>query len=478
MVPEVAPESGETVRTALSDLLKLLLCLPHETPVAATPSFGPWVNRETAVTWPPAQSGTYPLLLVDTRDRAARRHPDLWAAPGLDHPAFSAAMILTGSGAPGTPLRRVLRRLRYPGTQRLPESEIERKIRVGTPFVHRLAFKDDIDVPAAFELAGNAASTGAAFLITKRPPFSGPLWSRIAQWLSEDSITVESFQLRVRGAAVVALRAGPRRFIVRIVPPGSLQEVVGRNHSALLQLRESLRSSDLLDLMPAPVFSEHDGATQVLGESMLEGALAWRVALRGLAPVVHGHALDFLDRLREATARRTTLGPEQIRRLLHEDQALLTDSTFVSPEVLRLLRRELQDATAILDGCDVALHTSHGDFGYGNLLVDEQDGRLTGVIDWDTARVDDFPGIDRINFEVQNRRSLHREAFASAVESVWRLRAAHPALQEEGSASGTRALFGVAVCRYIIRSLRYPDIYARESAGFERALRWLARTGP
>src|SRR5690606_4730869 len=95
-------------------------------------------------------------------------------------------------------------------------------------------------------------------------------------------------------------------------------------------------------------------------------------------------------------------------------------------------------------------------------------GRVTGVIDWDTARLQDLPGIDRVNLEIQ----IDPGAFATSVRRVWAERRAHDAL----TPGHERALFGVAVCRYVLRSLTYPEVYRAHAAQFREALAWLART--
>lgn len=476
LLAERPPEVSEAV--SLSDLLKLLLCIPSHTPVYGTPSFASWLNAGKQLSWPPPANARGGLLLIDTRDRAARTKPVMLAiANGAAPPAFDAALILTGSGRPGGAIKRALRRLRYPGTRRLPEERVATGLQAGGFFVDRLSFKDDLDVPADFELVENPHLTGAAFLVMNTPSFSGALWSKTAGWLNSGVVTLESFQLRARGAAVIMLRANERRFVVRAVPPGPLQPVVSRNYHALLELRASLRDSTLRDFIPAPVFAERDGDTLVLGETLLDGNLAWRVAMRGLAGAVHASALGFLEELRAATRETRTLTHDDIRQLFAPDESLLLNSSFVSPVVRDLLEREFQEARSVLEGAALHLYASHGDFGYGNILVDERDGRLTGVIDWDTARRQDFSGIDRVNLEIQTRRSRYRESFARAVETVWRERIAHEALRSEGGESHARTLFGLAVCRYITRSFNYPAVYARESAGFERALQWLSRTG-
>ena len=51
---------------------------------------------------------------------------------------------------------------------------------------------------------------------------------------------------------------------------------------------------------------------------------------------------------------------------------------------------------------------SHGDFGYGNILYDSRTASLSGVIDWDTSRDVELPGVDFINLLIQKFRAKSR----------------------------------------------------------------------
>lgn len=463
----------------------MLLELPEDGPVFATPSFADWVGGGGDARWPPLPTRNGALLLVDTRDAAARRAPPLRrGTAGRD--AFEAALVLSGSGPPGSPFRRLLRRIRRPGTARLSEDRTATMLLEppAAPVVHRLAFEDGPEVPTTFRIldevgvgdgGGRAAgSTGTAFLLTRQPPFVGPLWSFIAARLTEPELKPSSVQLRARGAGIVMMEGTARGYVLRVVPPGELQPVVAKNHSSLQHLRSILGNPALLELMPAPLFAEMHGSTLVLAETRVTGTLAWTVAGGTLAPVIRRNALEYLETLRDATSRTIPIGQEGSSDLLAEDDELLAASNFVGPEMRRLIGAEFGRARNALAGRNLVAYTSHGDFGYGNVLIDPESGELQGVIDWDTAREVDFPGIDRVNLEIQIRRGSLDESFAEAVRAVWEGRLAHDALVTNGASNVTRALFGVAVCRYVIRSLRYPAVYRRLATDFERALAWLA----
>ena len=473
-----AGENATRPRTSsLAELLKLLLGLPETTPVHATASFREWGLDEADLDWPPRSGENGGLWLIDTRDRVARQQLARIAAGSGNSLPFQAALVLAGTGRPGSAVRKLLRRIRRPGTRRLHPAAVSARLSAyPQTMVHVLGFEDGLHVPADFVLTPSGKWTGTAYLVAGSPLFQRGLWPTISNCLNADRVEVESFQLRIRGAAVVMLRSAGRRFVIRAVPPGPLQEIVARNHHSLIELRRAFNGDQrLLARVPEPAFTETDGAVALFGESLLEGTLAWKTDRERIAPVVYDRALQFLAALREATARNTIMTDEVLLDLLHEDRRLLELSAFVEPEVKDLLTREFEQAAHQLNGVELQLYASHGDFGFGNILVDERTGEIRGIIDWDTARLEDLPGIDRVNLEIQIRRS--QRSIAAAVEAAWSNRSAHDVLNADGRPETVRALFGLAVCRYVIRSLRYPSVYRMEAAGFRRALEWLARTG-
>lgn len=450
---------------SLAGLLATLLSVPEDKRDFATPSFEPWLGDAGPESSRWAPHGEAGLRLVDTRDRAGRG-----AVRSLESIAgFHTALVLTGTGIPGSALRRVLRRVRRSGTRRVAPSEVEPLVRstYRTMHVQAMAFRDGLEVPTSFRVDASD-NTGTAFLITQQAPFTGPLWSFIGKSLDAPDYCLAELHLRARGAAVAMVGTTAGRRAVRIVPDEGLQAVVHRNHETLSDLRRAMRNdSEFLRLTPTPLFAEHHESNLVLAESSLPGTLAWRVATDGMAAIIYENTRQFLRRLEEAAPPPVELTQRRIDELFGEDQRRLREARFVDEDVRSMIADEFRRARAGLASASLRLHVSHGDFGYGNILVEPTTGALQGVIDWDTARLVDLPGLDRVNLEIQ----IWPAEFSKSVEEVWRQRRAHEALPDEADAA--RALYGVAVCRYILRSFSYPAVYHERAGEFRRALRWL-----
>lgn len=471
---------GEERSIALAGLLCAVLELPVDTPLFATPSFGKWVPGSTGALWPPSPGSSDALWLIDTRDREGRAFLRTLAG-GFNELPVRAALILTGSGPHKSWIRTLARRVRRPGTARWSERRLKRILgdRIDAGMSLRLGFDDGGGVPTSFTFSSEASS-GAAYLWSPTTPFDSPLWDFMRVRLGAEAIRLSELHLRDRGAAVVIVESELGNRVVRVVPDGPLQDVVGANHEALLGLRKQLQAHDeLLALIPRPLFHAAHGTTLVLAETRLAGTLAWKVFGSGVVGTIHRQAVDFLHAFRDATS--TPIAREALLELMRPDRERLAGADFVAPELRRLLERELDGVVPGLSGEPPRAYASHGDYGPGNILVKPETGTITGIIDWDTFRSYDLPGIDRVNLEIQWRRSSGDPGFAEAVAGTWSDRAAHDDLEGPWGRAGARALFGAGVARYIVRSLNYPDVFRAEEEGFLAALRWMSkelRPGP
>jgi len=376
-------------------------------------------------------------------------------------------------------VREVLSRLRHPARARRERPGRVRAVlgdERGDLTVATLSFRDRSGTPTEFYRDAREESeftefTGTAFVVGRTAPFRGPLWSRLAEDLGVPNVEPARIDLRARGAAVVETHCGDEDCEIRIVPCASAQDVVRRNHHNLAAVRGWLAGRDrLLALLPRPLVLDDRCDPLVLVETHLPGTLAWRPARGSLGPRIYGEALDFLEDFRQATLRGEPLYPEEARETLAREHERLAEADFVSDDLRIGIARELEHAEEALAEAELLPYASHGDFGYGNILVDAHTGRITGIIDWDTARAVDFPGIDRVNLEIQIERSVGGRTFSEAVASLWDSDDLRGALQGARSDVETRALFGLAVCRYVMRSFSYPRLYLREADEFERAL--------
>jgi aminoglycoside phosphotransferase len=124
-----------------------------------------------------------------------------------------------------------------------------------------------------------------------------------------------------------------------------------------------------------------------------------------------------LDRVRGATRADVVLGEAELRQLI-DLPAAAASSLFGAAEDraaaarLDAVREEVRDRMA-----GVALTTSliHGDFWPSNLLVDPRTGRISGIVDWESAERLGLPIHDAMHLVLYTRKLVARSHLGSEV---------------------------------------------------------------
>jgi len=302
---------------------------------------------------------------------------------------------------------------------------------------------------------------------------------------------VERMDIRKRGAVVLFLAEGRsgRGIIARVVSDSGINAIISKNHRFL----EALTANPALapkfrELLPCPLCRLDCSGATVYVETMLRGIPAWKVNRGRLRDDVFRNALEFLMELGRATGKRIRLENDSLDELFGVDLALVEHSSVIAPdfrEELMLLVRQLKCS---LGGREVLMTASHGDYGYGNILVDQHSGAMKGVIDWDTGRTSDFPGIDLFNLLVQQERSAGncgaQAAFSRVVHGIvsggYRqnqhlLRCLGELGIEEDMVNQALSM---SFLRYVTRALQYPDLFLEEQEDFRSILGLLGEALP
>jgi aminoglycoside phosphotransferase (APT) family kinase protein len=137
-------------------------------------------------------------------------------------------------------------------------------------------------------------------------------------------------------------------------------------------------------------------------------------------------------------------------------------------------------------GRKIWLVASHGDYGYGNILIDPDTGRLQGVIDWDTGRKEEFPWIDMLNMAIQNEKSNNSNRLSGAVRAI-ASRTPFAGLinncsvyeREFKVGNGVlKILFYIALIRYMGRAAQYESIFNAEQNEYLESFNYLNNVLP
>lgn len=279
------------------------------------------------------------------------------------------------------------------------------------------------------------------------------------------SFRLERYALRRRGALILALSSHvpDRPVICRITTSRDIDHVVRENARWVGEIAaEPGLDQRARELLPVQLGSLDLAGSRAYLEEKRPGIIAWKFARQpALEPELFAQSVSFLDSLHTATRRTELLTEGRLHELLELPVHPWYDEDFVV--LLQQLRSRLigyfRDRTRTLS-------VSHGDYGYGNLLADPGSERITGVIDWDQARID-LSGVDLLNFLVQRRRMTARLSLPAAMGAVAKelvngSESSGSALRGEilGNSREERlAVFAWSVWRFVERDTRYQSEY-------------------
>ena len=289
--------------------------------------------------------------------------------------------------------------------------------------------------------------------------------------INQLDIHLERFDLRLRGAMVLFVTVGRmgQRYVVRLVSDRKSQVIVSRNQNFLEKLH-SLPDveRDIGDLLPRPFCQFFYEGCIVFIESLIVGVPAWKINSLEVRKQIFFDASQFLIQLLTSTTSLVCINDEKIGQIYEVDLKCLKK---IAPNFLySKISYNIHKIKSILLGRNIFLVFSHGDYGYGNILVDSKTGILTGVIDWDTGRTEDLPGIDYMNLLVHKCISENGCGLAGAFKKTCGEVLKRGALDENGIFAAEFQLTGDLLnvvlysylIRYMSRAAQYPDVFAGE----------------
>ncbi len=313
----------------------------------------------------------------------------------------------------------------------------------------------------------------------------------IRKYLASDdcSCTVERIDFRQRGCLVLFIieRRSGKGFIARIVSDPESRKVVRGNADFLSFLRTSGNlGTGIKEKLPEPTGETEFPGITLFTETLIEGILAWKAIRPSLREAMFDSSSNFIFELQLAFRRKIELGEGDAEALFRPDMDGILACRGADRSVTGDAAEDLPRIRRVLARRECFLTVSHGDYGYGNILVDPASGRLTGVIDWDTGRRDDLPGVDYLNMAVQRVRIERKTGVAQAFESTCTSVLQRGSLDEGGfhakefgiEGDILKAVLHAGLIRYMGRAARYPEVFSSEQADYRKSLEWLRRMAP
>ncbi|WP_328666729.1 aminoglycoside phosphotransferase family protein [Streptomyces sp. NBC_00322] len=213
---------------------------------------------------------------------------------------------------------------------------------------------------------------------------------------------------------------------------------LAREWEVLRQLAADDRLDPWRQLLPQPVGYRPDGPARMLAQGWLAGVPADHLVPhrpQDLQRTVTA-ALSFLAELRLASGHRQPAAERADEWAKPQLQILSTEigwcRTGAGAQGLEALRRRLDEGLA---GAVLTEAWTHGDFHPGNVLLNEDRTRVTGVYDWGNARTDGPSEIDACAFVLTVRQALSGRPLGRLVAE---------ALRADGLPAADRALLASA----------------------------------
>ncbi|QWV91845.1 aminoglycoside phosphotransferase family protein [Geomonas oryzisoli] len=291
---------------------------------------------------------------------------------------------------------------------------------------------------------------------------------------------VERVDVRSRGAVVLFLaeQGTGRRFVARLVFDAASDAIIARNAQYLGYLR-SLGDAALQRLIPTPLGRRTRPGVTVYLETKLPGELAWKRLTPWIRRRTDRDMELFLTRLAEASGHRVLLDQATLDALFREDMEVIRACPAIDQSFFDSLCTTVSGIKKALLGRSLELVSSHGDFGYGNVLVHPVTGTVRGVIDWDTGRKSEFPAVDLVNHYIQKERIRRGCNFFAAFEAVLALPLAGLPLAAFYLGCGQGALLHyVTFLRYLARSARYHKLFQAHCGEYVAAHQMLLAREP
>ena len=326
---------------------------------------------------------------------------------------------------------------------------------------------------------------GCAYIASSRNAGTSAVLQRIATQLApeaenEQSLVLERFDLRDRGALVLMVRstAAGRRIVCRITTGEEIDRSVRLNAEWTARVRESPSvSAAVKQLIPTPLgsFSMRAGAGYI--EELIPGTIAWKLARNSRLDFALQKAMgDFIYRFNRDTAVTVRVDEIVFAGLMKSAHVLSMDQ-----ETLRLVADLEHRLRNRMLSTDRWLVWAHGDFGYGNAIADSKTAALRGIIDWDQGRVD-LAGVDLLNLLLFREPGRGNSPLVTSFQSIADRVVAHgfrgldARLDYEDTfplgEQGRLDVLAFVALRITQRAAIYPALFASSRAENHSILRW------
>lgn len=287
---------------------------------------------------------------------------------------------------------------------------------------------------------------------------------------------------RARSGIRIARMRSPRDSREAILKITDEQDGAGgleRERLVLTALGGDRRLAGLHRLLPEVLDAGSAGRWSYLVQGAMPGETATPLLARQPDAIL-AEASATAARLHDATAIWHAVGPPDLEDWI--ERPLRTLRSLVEPragsseaQAMDRLRTEVRSA---VEGATVPIGWIHGDLWSDNLLIDAQSGRITGIVDWDSALDAGLAAHDQLHLILYSRKVLKGTEIGAEICKALGPEPHWDATELSGFSAGTAALPGsdeasrrrLGVLLYWLRLVVVNLIRQRQTT---RGRRWL-----
>jgi hypothetical protein len=233
---------------------------------------------------------------------------------------------------------------------------------------------------------------------------------------------LERFDLRKQGALIIFVKDSQsnKKYVVRVAVNKDINDKIKNNALQTYELHQNKDiNQKLKDKVPTPLLHTDYLGRDLYVEKMLPGKLAWKII--GNATVkkkIELNAFRFISDLNSSTKNSYYVDDKLVELFLKKDINKLNQVISLTGELKSAILNIVSSIKKKMIGKTFIFVWGHGDYGYGNIFIDENNLEIVGIIDWVEARTIELPGVDMINMRIQGEKSENENSLLKSFKNV------------------------------------------------------------
>jgi Ser/Thr protein kinase RdoA (MazF antagonist) len=279
-------------------------------------------------------------------------------------------------------------------------------------------------------------------------------------------------RVRATGSGVVVPLKDPNDgagWVVKFAASGPNRSALDRSTAVLSTLRRMAELSSWTGLIPDVVGSGSVADYAYVIETALPGRTPTAAGWLGGDPNTLDSLAAAISGLHETTARSVDVDDAMLARWVDGRGPKLIGRRDSSDRATQLerVRRSLRSA---LEGRTLSAGWIHGDYWLGNVLLDA-DGRVSGIVDWESAASGELALHDLIHMVLYTRRTIERVHLGRVIRAA--LDGSLLPLEDEVLKLATGLAGGIdRRTAIVLYWLRWVDANLKRHPGLSRNIGW------